>query len=152
MKKLLLLAGLLAVFNVGMAATEASDTFNVKVNVVDNLDLVVYEDVDFGTVSRNDCKETPDVKGAFDIGGINGVVKLSILDEGVEVNTVQMSTIKDTVVYEPVIYRGENPINMNSVEIKDSAKFEIGGSLTTNDALNKSYNKTLTLKAVVQDF
>lgn len=151
MKKLLLLAGLLAVFNVGMASTEASDTFKVKVNVVDNLDLVVYKDVDFGTVSRNNFKETPDAKGAFNIGGINGAVKLSILDGGVEVDTVQMSTIKDTVVYEPVIYRDEKPINMGSVEIKDSAKFEIGGSLTTTDALNKSYNKTLTLKAVVQD-
>lgn len=149
MKKLLLLAGLLSVFSLGMAA-EKTANFDVKVKVVDELQLAVRRDVDFGEVARNTIVTAKDNQlGIASITGVNAYVKLSVLEENKEVKEV---TLGDEVVYIPVLYDEDGNKIINTVHVDQGQDIKIGGNLEVGNALNKTYGKTLTLKAEIEDF
>lgn len=71
MRKIAILIGVLAICATGFAATSASETVQVKADVVEDLTLDV-EHVDFGLVNRNTTVKEPKTPGEIIINGERG--------------------------------------------------------------------------------
>lgn len=85
MKKLLLLAGILAVSGMTFAATETSDVtgkVDVKAEVVTQLEIVDTTPVDFGRIAAGQVDKVQETAGSFNIiGSFDRNIKITVRDE-----------------------------------------------------------------------
>lgn len=160
MKKLLVLAGLLGVFSLGVAD---ETTFDVTANVIDDIE-VTASTVAFGDIARGTTKNAPAEAGTLKISGSpNKNVKVSFTANGEKMgNTIELykdGIADDTnkIVYTPAIksstmgpiYLNDGQIDWLTLNQSGEHDFTIDGTLTAGqDIALGEYKGQVGIKVV----
>lgn len=173
MKKLIMLAGLLAVFNLSMAGVETGGNqyegitaeVGVDATVVEPLEIVEVQNVAFGLIPKGTTKEKPDTEGKIGISGEgNRWVKLSLTEFDNPNGTNLLAEENPSVL---LVSNGQNDATADTAvtyNLKankgDKAQLDAEGKLAINltgsatagaNAKSVTYGRMLTFK-VVYDF
>lgn len=159
MKKIVMLVGALVLCTASFGASEADDTINVTAQVAEHLD-VRATDVDFGTVTAGETKESPYQKGSITIDGeMNRNVKVSLVDkDDSELGTLNLVGEIDknsVLVYTPILKLNNNsgyPIEFKNgttivLNNEGAASIDVEGSLNVpSSARSGDHRGTMTVR------